>query len=87
MVLDSYVGFAETYRWVDSRTSMMGGTTRVRRAPVGVVAAITPWNVPLFIAALKLAPAMVAGCMPRLTSLSVFTQAILWLWSMTWTPS
>jgi len=62
MVLDSYVGFAETYRWVDSRTSMMGGTTRVRRAPVGVVAAITPWNVPLFIAALKLAPAMVAGC-------------------------
>jgi len=62
MVLDSYVGFAETYRWVDTRTSMMGGTTRVRRAPVGVVAAITPWNVPLFIAALKLGPALVAGC-------------------------
>jgi betaine-aldehyde dehydrogenase len=62
MVLDSYVGFAETYPWVDTRTSMMGGTTRVRRAPVGVVAAITPWNVPLFIAALKLGPAMVAGC-------------------------
>src|SRR4029079_7226733 len=62
MVLDSYVGFAETYHWVDTRTSMLGGTTRVRRAPVGVVAAITPWNVPLFIAALKLGPAMVAGC-------------------------
>jgi betaine-aldehyde dehydrogenase len=62
MVLDSYVGFAETYRWVDTRTSMMGGTTRVRKAPVGVVAALTPWNVPLFIAALKLGPAMVAGC-------------------------
>ncbi len=62
MVLDSYVGFAETYEWVNTRTGMLGGTTRVRRAPVGVVAAITPWNVPLFIAALKLAPAMVAGC-------------------------
>jgi aldehyde dehydrogenase (NAD+) len=62
MVLDSYVGFAETYHWVDQRTSMLGGTTRVRRAPVGVVAAITPWNVPLFIAALKLGPALVAGC-------------------------
>jgi betaine-aldehyde dehydrogenase len=34
----------------------------VRKAPVGVVAAITPWNVPLFIAALKLGPAMLAGC-------------------------
>ena len=41
---------------------MMGGPVRVRQAPVGVVAAITPWNVPLFIAALKLGPALLAGC-------------------------
>ena len=41
---------------------MMGGPVRVRKAPVGVAAAITPWNVPLFIAALKLGPAMIAGC-------------------------
>ena len=41
---------------------MMGGPVRVRRAPVGVVAAITPWNVPLFIAALKLGPGLLAGC-------------------------
>ena len=39
----------------------MGGRLRVRKAPVGVAAAIIPWNVPLFIAALKLGPAMVAG--------------------------
>jgi aldehyde dehydrogenase (NAD+) len=31
------------------------------RAPVGVVAAITPWNLPLAIPAWKLAPALVAG--------------------------
>ena len=41
---------------------MMGGPVRVRKAPVGVAAAITPWNVPLFIAALKLGPAMLTGC-------------------------
>jgi aldehyde dehydrogenase (NAD+) len=34
----------------------------VRRAPVGVAAGIIPWNVPLFIMALKLGPAMAAGC-------------------------
>lgn len=34
----------------------------VRREPVGVVAAITPWNAPLMIAAWKLAPALCAGC-------------------------
>jgi acyl-CoA reductase-like NAD-dependent aldehyde dehydrogenase len=62
MVLDTYVGLAATYEWSDTRTGMMGNTVRVRRAPVGVVAAITPWNVPLFIAALKLGPAMIAGC-------------------------
>ena len=62
MVLDSYVALATQYEWVDTRTGMMGGPVRVRRAPVGVVAAITPWNVPLFIAALKLGPGLLAGC-------------------------
>lgn len=33
-----------------------------RREPVGVVAAITPWNAPLMIAAWKLGPALAAGC-------------------------
>src|SRR5438132_804500 len=32
-----------------------------RRAPFGVVAAIVPWNVPIQIAAWKIAPALVAG--------------------------
>jgi betaine-aldehyde dehydrogenase len=34
----------------------------VTKEPVGVVAAITPWNVPLFLAAAKLSPALLAGC-------------------------
>lgn len=37
-------------------------TARVVRQPVGVVAAITPWNYPLFQSVLKVAPALVAGC-------------------------
>lgn len=32
------------------------------KQPVGVVAAITPWNFPLFMGARKLAPALAAGC-------------------------
>ncbi|WP_432167056.1 aldehyde dehydrogenase [Streptomyces sp. bgisy031] len=39
-----------------------GGPVLVRREPVGVVAAITPWNVPQFTIASKLAPALLAGC-------------------------
>ncbi len=33
-----------------------------RKEPVGVVAAIIPWNSPLIMAAMKLAPALAAGC-------------------------
>jgi phenylacetaldehyde dehydrogenase len=32
------------------------------REPVGIVAAITPWNSPLLMASMKLAPALAAGC-------------------------
>ncbi|MGI9124872.1 MAG: aldehyde dehydrogenase family protein, partial [Mycobacterium sp.] len=38
------------------------GHTIVRRNPVGVVAAIVPWNYPQALAAFKLAPALAAGC-------------------------
>lgn len=33
-----------------------------RREPIGVVAAITPWNFPLVLAMWKIAPALAAGC-------------------------
>src|SRR3954467_2396488 len=38
------------------------GTSWVAREPLGVVAAITPWNYPLHQIALKVAPALAAGC-------------------------
>lgn len=34
----------------------------LRREPIGVVAAIVPWNSQLFLAAVKLGPALAAGC-------------------------
>ncbi len=38
------------------------GNSRVLREPVGVLAAITPWNYPLNQIAVKVAPALAAGC-------------------------
>jgi betaine-aldehyde dehydrogenase len=62
MVLDTYAAIAPGYGWEDDRMGALGAPIKVRRAPVGVAAGIIPWNVPLFIAALKLGPAMAAGC-------------------------
>ncbi|MCQ4079189.1 aldehyde dehydrogenase [Streptomyces sp. RB6PN25] len=46
----------------ETRPGMLGGRSRVVREPIGVVAAIVPWNVPQAIAFLKLAPALACGC-------------------------
>ncbi|MEZ5137828.1 MAG: aldehyde dehydrogenase family protein [Acidimicrobiales bacterium] len=40
----------------------MFGPVVVRKEAMGVVGAIIPWNVPLFEAVMKVAPAVVAGC-------------------------
>ena len=42
--------------------SIPGMFTVAKREPVGVVAAITPWNFPLLEVAYKLGPALAAGC-------------------------
>jgi betaine-aldehyde dehydrogenase len=61
MVLDKYAEIARTYEFENRRMGALGGDVRVRRAPVGVVAGIIPWNVPLYITAMKLGPAMASG--------------------------
>jgi aldehyde dehydrogenase (NAD+)/betaine-aldehyde dehydrogenase len=38
------------------------GDSLVRHLPVGVVGAITPWNVPLLLALQKIVPALLVGC-------------------------
>ncbi|TQS42028.1 aldehyde dehydrogenase [Cryptosporangium phraense] len=61
MALDFYAGLTRETQWEETRAGLLGPTV-VRRAPVGVVAAIVPWNVPLYVSMLKLAPALAAGC-------------------------
>ena len=61
MVLDYYADLAASHPFEQDRQGMLG-PVKVRQEAVGVVAAITPWNVPLFTTMLKLAPALAAGC-------------------------
>lgn len=60
-ILDSIAALAGSYPWVTHRS---GPTVEleIRRVPVGVVGAIVPWNVPLNLSLLKIAPALLAGC-------------------------
>ena len=59
-VLDTYTQLARDFAFEEVRAGMLGPTV-VRREPVGVAAAIIPWNVPLFITMLKLAPALASS--------------------------
>ncbi|MFD0851492.1 aldehyde dehydrogenase family protein, partial [Actinomadura adrarensis] len=61
LVLQYYVDLAASFTWEDERQGMLGPVT-VAREPIGVVAAIYPWNVPQFTLMLKMAPALIAGC-------------------------
>ncbi|WP_020124210.1 aldehyde dehydrogenase [Streptomyces canus] len=44
------------------RDGMLGAPVHVRREPLGVVAAIVPWNAPQLLSATKYAPGLAAGC-------------------------
>jgi aldehyde dehydrogenase (NAD+) len=60
-VLDTYLEIADEYPFRSLRRSVRGSAL-VTREPVGVVAAVIPWNVPHAIAVQKIAPALIAGC-------------------------
>lgn len=71
-------GAAEQFRFFAGETTKIEGATipssinyqpegkrifaYTRKEPIGVVAAIVPWNSPLVLTAMKLAPALAAGC-------------------------
>ncbi|MGV0717723.1 aldehyde dehydrogenase [Mycolicibacterium sp. XJ662] len=52
---------ARDFPWVERRPGLFGDV-HIRRAPVGVVGAIVPWNVPQFLIMPKMVPALIAGC-------------------------
>ena len=61
-IIDAAVKTATAFPWEEERTGYTGGTVVVRNEPVGVVAAIVPWNTPQYVTMTKLAPALLAGC-------------------------
>ena len=61
MIINAGVKVATDYPWEELRRGDLADTV-VRRTPVGVVAAIVPWNMPQLSALTKLVPAVLAGC-------------------------
>jgi aldehyde dehydrogenase (NAD+) len=59
-LLRSYASHLDYNALEEVRPSSLGATI-VRKAPIGVVAAIVPWNFPQFMAMAKIAPALAAG--------------------------
>jgi betaine-aldehyde dehydrogenase len=63
-MIDQIRFFAGAARMLEGRGAaeyMAGFTSYVRREPIGVCAAVTPWNYPMMMAVWKWAPALAAG--------------------------
>ena len=62
MMLSAFCGIAGSYEWQQDRPGLYGKDIRIRKQPVGVVAAVVPWNMPQFLTVTKVIPALLAGC-------------------------
>ncbi len=62
MQIEAFLTVARNFEWEAMRDGALGAPVMVRKEPVGVVAAIPPWNVPQFTIISKLVPALLAGC-------------------------
>ena len=60
-ILEAYLDVAATYPFRELRRSR-NGQALVTREPVGVVAGVVPWNVPLSLTMQKVVPALLTGC-------------------------
>ena len=63
-MVDQIRFFAGAARVLEGKSAgeyMEGHTSMIRREPIGVCAAVTPWNYPLMMAVWKWAPALAAG--------------------------
>jgi aldehyde dehydrogenase (NAD+) len=61
-VFNYYADLADTFPFVEEHKPAAGNVGLLVREPVGVVAAIIPWNGPSICIAWKVAPALLAGC-------------------------
>lgn len=62
MMMRAFCDLAERHIWEETRRGFFGADVHVLKERVGVVAAIVPWNMPQFLIATKLVPALLAGC-------------------------
>ncbi|MGO8870742.1 MAG: aldehyde dehydrogenase [Acidimicrobiales bacterium] len=62
MVMNGFADLGDDVAWEERRPGQYGDDIIVRREPTGVAVGIVPWNMPQFLIAGKLAPALVAGC-------------------------
>lgn len=61
-MIGAFCATAQAYPWRETRPGFFGSDIHIRREPVGVVAAIVPWNMPQFLTIAKVVPALLAGC-------------------------
>ncbi|CAM3380144.1 aldehyde dehydrogenase [Mycobacterium colombiense] len=61
-MIRAFCDLAERHQWQEARPGFFGSDILVHKEPVGVVAAIVPWNMPQFLIVTKLVPALLAGC-------------------------
>ena len=62
MLCNTFADIASAYEWEGTRPGAYGEDLILRKEATGVVVAIVPWNMPQFLIAGKLAPALLAGC-------------------------
>ena len=62
MTFEGYAAMAEKFPFEQRVETPMNPAAFILREPVGVVAAIAPWNAPYSIMAGKVAPALASGC-------------------------
>ncbi|MCK9929205.1 aldehyde dehydrogenase [Frankia sp. Mgl5] len=62
LMMGAFADIAENLAWEEPRKGFYGQDVLLRKEPIGVVAAIVPWNMPLFLTIGKLVPALLAGC-------------------------
>lgn len=61
-MIRAFCDLAERHQWQETRAGFFGSDVLIRKEPVGVAAAIVPWNMPQFLIVTKLVPALLAGC-------------------------
>jgi acyl-CoA reductase-like NAD-dependent aldehyde dehydrogenase len=61
-MMSSFCALTRDYQWEEMRPGLYGSDIRIAKRPVGVVAAVVPWNMPQFLAISKMIPALLAGC-------------------------